>query len=189
MRIIKLSVAAILLLTVPFLFVVHERLPFLFRMQYSEELKHALYRSLSSAFISSLLCLAFTLLIIWTRYNAKKHIRKITDYIFLLPLGLGVPPLVSGIALITFFGANRFGKVLQPLGIDFVYTPAGVTIEDGQNYEEAIAWATVILCTGSTIINGTITHFSEAGKPVYFYGTTIAGAAVILGLQRLCAMM
>ena len=64
----------------------------------------------------------------------------------------------------------------------------GVTIEDGQNYEEAIEWATVILCTGSTIINGTITHFSEAGKPVYFYGTTIAGAAVILGLQRLCAM-
>ena len=65
----------------------------------------------------------------------------------------------------------------------------GVTIEDGQNYEEAIEWATVILCTGSTIINGTITHFSEAGKPVYFYGTTIVGAAVILGLQRLCEMM
>ena len=64
----------------------------------------------------------------------------------------------------------------------------GVTIEDGEDYEKAIEWATVILCTGSTIINGTITHFSEAGKPVYFYGTTIAGAAVILGLQRLCAM-
>ena len=27
-----------------------------------------------------------------------------------------------------FFGANRFGKVLQPLGIDFVYTPAGVVM-------------------------------------------------------------
>ena len=126
MRIIKLSVAAIPLLTVPFLFVVHEGLPFLFRMQYSEELKHALYLSLSSAFISSLLCLAFALLIIWTRYNAKSYIRKITDYIFLFPLG--VPHLVSGIALITFFGANRFGKVLQPLGIDFVYTPAGVVM-------------------------------------------------------------
>ena len=109
MRIIKLSVAAILLLTAPFLFVVHEWLPFLFRMQYSEELKHALYLSLSSAFISSLLCLACTLLIIWTRYNAKKYIRKITDYIFLFPLG--VPHLVSGIALITFFGANHCRKI------------------------------------------------------------------------------
>ena len=123
---ITATVAAILLLTVPFLFVVHEGLPFLFRMDYSDELKHALYLSLSSAFISSLLCLAFTLLIIWTRYNAKSYIRKITDYIFLFPLG--VPHLVSGIALITFFGANRFGKVLQPLGIDFVYTPAGVVM-------------------------------------------------------------
>ena len=64
----------------------------------------------------------------------------------------------------------------------------GVTIEDGNHYQEAVQWATVIHCTGSTIINGTITHFSEAGKPVYFYGTTIAGAAVVLGLQRLCEM-
>ena len=64
----------------------------------------------------------------------------------------------------------------------------GVTIEDGKHYEEAVQWATVIHCTGSTIINGTITHFSEAGKLVYFYGTTIAGAAVVLGLQRLCEM-
>ncbi|MGP1595053.1 MAG: Rossmann-like domain-containing protein [Treponema sp.] len=64
----------------------------------------------------------------------------------------------------------------------------GVLIEDGQHYQEPVQWATVILCTGSTIINGTITHFSESGKPVYFYGTTIAGAAVILGLNRLCAM-
>ena len=53
----------------------------------------------------------------------------------------------------------------------------GVTIEDGQNYEEAIEWATVILCTGSTIINGTITHFSEAGKPIYFYGRFILSGA------------
>ena len=58
--------------------------------------------------------------------QCKKYIRKITDYIFLFLLG--VPHLVSGIALITFFGANRFGKVLQPLGIDFVYTPAGVVM-------------------------------------------------------------
>lgn len=64
----------------------------------------------------------------------------------------------------------------------------GVPIEDGQYYAEAIQWSSLILCTGSTIINGTLTHFSESEKPVYFYGTTIAGAAVILGLKRLCAM-
>ena len=63
---VTVTVAAILLLTVPFLFVLHEGLPFLVRMQYSEELKYALYLSLSSALISSLLCLACTLLIMDT---------------------------------------------------------------------------------------------------------------------------
>lgn len=120
------TVAAALLLTVPFLFVLYEGLPFLVSPPYSAELRHALYLSLYSAVISSLLCLICTLLITWTRYTAKKYIQVILDYIFLFPLG--VPHLVSGIALITFFGANNFGKVLQPLGIDFVYTPAGVVM-------------------------------------------------------------
>ncbi|MGP1595055.1 MAG: ABC transporter permease [Treponema sp.] len=123
---VTVTAAAVVLLTVPFLFVLHEGLPFLVSPPYSAELQHALYLSLYSAVISSVLCLVFTLLITWTRYRSKKYIRTLLDYIFLFPLG--VPHLVSGIALITFFGANRFGKVLQPLGIDFVYTPAGVVM-------------------------------------------------------------
>lgn len=61
-----------------------------------------------------------------------------------------------------------------------------VKIEDGKNFEEAIIWSDVILCTGSTIINSSIKNFLNLEKTVYFYGTTISGPALILGLNRLC---
>lgn len=66
----------------------------------------------------------------------------------------------------------------------------GVTVEDGrQNHDEAIAWADLILCTGSTLANGSIVEYLDyldAGKDVRFYGTTLAGAAKLLGLKRVC---
>ncbi|WP_455257621.1 Rossmann-like domain-containing protein [Peptoniphilus asaccharolyticus] len=63
----------------------------------------------------------------------------------------------------------------------------GVEIESGEIYKEAIEWSDIILCTGSTIINGSILNFMDLkDKDVYFYGTTIAGPAKILNLKRLC---
>lgn len=64
----------------------------------------------------------------------------------------------------------------------------GVKVEDGiSNYAEvAKEWADLVLCTGSTICNGTIVNFIGLDKPVLFFGTTLAGAAPILGLERLC---
>lgn len=65
-------------------------------------------------------------------------------------------------------------------------TVHGITIEDGKNWQDAAAWADLILCTGSTLANGSIIHFLNLDKDVVFYGTTIAGAAELLGLKRLC---
>lgn len=64
----------------------------------------------------------------------------------------------------------------------------GITIEHGiDDYEEVVIdWADLVLCTGSTIANGSIVNFMNLDKPVIFFGTTIAGAAEILGLKRLC---
>lgn len=66
----------------------------------------------------------------------------------------------------------------------------GVTVEDGgKEHDEVIAWADLILCTGSTIANGSIVeylNYMESGKDVRFYGTTLAGAAYLLGLKRVC---
>jgi uncharacterized protein (DUF4213/DUF364 family) len=64
----------------------------------------------------------------------------------------------------------------------------GVKVESGISaYEEVIKeWADLVLCTGSTICNGTIINFMDLDKPVFFFGTTLSGAAPILGLNRLC---
>ncbi|WP_236887593.1 hypothetical protein [Metaclostridioides mangenotii] len=59
--------------------------------------------------------------------------------------------------------------------------------EDGiKDYKDVVEWADVIICTGSTLCNHSIVNFLFLEKPVYFYGTTIAGASEILGLDRLC---
>lgn len=63
----------------------------------------------------------------------------------------------------------------------------GIKVEHGiEDYKEVIEWADIILCTGSTICNGTIINFINLDKEVIYFGTTIAGAASILGLKRAC---
>ncbi len=64
----------------------------------------------------------------------------------------------------------------------------GKLVENGvEDYKEVVLdWAELVLCTGSTLSNGSIVQYIDIGKPVVFFGTTIAGAAEILGLKRVC---
>lgn len=65
----------------------------------------------------------------------------------------------------------------------------GVPVEDGGNKklrETICEEADLVLCTGSTVCNGTITDFLPLGDKVIFYGTTAAGAAELMGLSRAC---
>ena len=61
-----------------------------------------------------------------------------------------------------------------------------VPVEGPWATQEAIAWADLLLVTGTTIVNDTIGDFLNH-KPVLFYGTTIAGAAHLMGWDRFCA--
>lgn len=67
----------------------------------------------------------------------------------------------------------------------------GVPIWDGRKMEEELfKTCDVILATGSTIVNDTLGRLTDLStgyrKPLYFYGTTIAGPSKILNLKRLC---
>ncbi len=63
----------------------------------------------------------------------------------------------------------------------------GIKVEDGEGaLADVLDWADLVLATGSTITNGTICNFLDTGKPVIFYGTTIAGAAYLMGWKRYC---
>lgn len=61
----------------------------------------------------------------------------------------------------------------------------GVRIEGAEARDDVIAWADLLLVTGTTLVNGTTGDFLN-GKPVLFYGTTIAGAAALMGWGRFC---
>ena len=61
----------------------------------------------------------------------------------------------------------------------------GVTIESADNTEDAVNWADLILATGTALVNGTITPLMNK-KPIVFYGTTVAGAAHLMGWERFC---
>ena len=60
-----------------------------------------------------------------------------------------------------------------------------ILIEGPEKTDDAIDFADLLLVTGTTIANGTIEQFLDR-KPVLFYGTTIAGAAHLMGWNRFC---
>lgn len=61
----------------------------------------------------------------------------------------------------------------------------GVLIEGGDSTKDMLRWADLLLVTGTTLANGSIDVFMT-GRPIIFYGTTIAGAAAIMGWERFC---
>ncbi len=122
---IIITILAVLLMILPFSYVIKEGIAFVFDIPYSKEINFAFGLSMRSSIISSLLCMVCTLSIVHVM-NLHKRLKNIVEYIFSLPLG--VPHLVSGIALITFFGRNNFGGFLSRFGIDFVYTTSGVML-------------------------------------------------------------
>lgn len=67
---------------------------------------------------------------------------------------------------------------------------SGVLVEDGMAaYQDVVRdWAEPVLCTGSTLCNGSFVNFLGIGKPVLFFGTSCAGAAHVLGAERFCPM-
>lgn len=63
----------------------------------------------------------------------------------------------------------------------------GVVIEDGNSaLQDAIAGADLVLCTGSTLCNGTIVNFLDLETEVLFYGISAAGCASLFGWKRVC---
>ncbi|HOP40692.1 MAG TPA: DUF364 domain-containing protein [Geobacteraceae bacterium] len=110
------------------------------------------------------------------------------------------------------YGTRRYGMIgLQPAILKEMvdgYGKSGVCVADlnpdniGQIREELLVmdgekeldklveWCDVGLATGSSVVNGTINEivekFTAAGKPVVFFGNTIAGVAALTNLERIC---
>ncbi|AGL00404.1 Rossmann-like domain-containing protein [Desulfoscipio gibsoniae] len=61
----------------------------------------------------------------------------------------------------------------------------GVLISGPDNTAKNIDWADIVLTTGTVLVNDTLAEL-ERGKPVIFYGVTIAGLAALFSLPRVC---
>ena len=64
----------------------------------------------------------------------------------------------------------------------------GVIVRGPEKTEEHLDWCGIALVTGTTIVNDTIEPIIKAigDKEIIFYGTTISGAAELLGLKHFC---
>ncbi len=91
----------------------------------SEEIQFAIRLSLTTAVVSTILCIAISIPSAYAlaRYNffGKSVVNTILD----VPLAL--PPLVAGVGLL-IFGMTSFGRGLAEVGLDFVFTPLGIVI-------------------------------------------------------------
>jgi hypothetical protein len=61
----------------------------------------------------------------------------------------------------------------------------GVLIEGAAHTKEILSWADLILATGTTVVNNTLTPLLIE-KPIIFYGVTIAGVAYLKGYEQYC---
>jgi len=61
----------------------------------------------------------------------------------------------------------------------------GVIIEDAAYTKKILSWADVILATGTTVVNDTLTPLLIE-TPIIFYGVTIAGVAYLKGYEQYC---
>lgn len=93
----------------------------------NEEVIFSVFLSFKTTIIATLICivLAIPSAIFLTSLSFKKQ--RIVKNLLFLPLSL--PHLVSGIALLLFFGNLGIGRFLEEyLGISFVYTEKGVVL-------------------------------------------------------------
>lgn len=61
----------------------------------------------------------------------------------------------------------------------------GARINDAAHNAEHVAWADIVLSTGSVLVNDTY-HELQQGKPIIYYGVTAAGLAKMFNLSRIC---
>lgn len=62
----------------------------------------------------------------------------------------------------------------------------GVKIEDVSATREVLEWSDVVLATGTTAVNDTLSSIVGSEKPVVFYGVTVSSIAYLAGLERFC---
>jgi len=106
-------------------------------------------------------------------------------------LGLiGLQPAILA-SLVNLLGAHGVLCVdRDEKNCDMVKSGISINWGDKLGMETLFKQSDLILATGSTVVNGTLEDIlslaEDYHRSVYFYGTTIAGTAFLMDLNRLC---
>lgn len=90
----------------------------------SSEIHFAIMLSLSTALISTILCIIIGVPAAYALARYSFRGKNIVNALLDMPLAL--PPLVAGLGLLLFFGTTGFGMGLADIGLEFVFTPLGI---------------------------------------------------------------
>lgn len=151
-------------------------LPNLGRALADGEIRFAVGLSLWTTTLSTLLCILIGIpcayLLAFTPLPGKRWAEALVGF---------QPALIAALS-------RRFSVKVLDLNPDNIgKVKDGCPVLDGEADRQAVVdWAGLVLCTGSTLCNGTIVDYLDLDKEVVFFGTTLAGAAPILGLKRAC---
>ncbi len=96
----------------------------LFECIISEEIGFAIYLSLVTSVISTVLCILFAIPVAYALARYKFPLKNLINTVIDIPLAL--PPLVAGVGLLLFFSKTAPGQALAAAGIEFIFTPLGI---------------------------------------------------------------
>ncbi len=106
--------------------VVIKGLPHIGRALATPEIQFAIKLSLYTSFISTVLCVLVAIPVAYVQARVDIPLKSLFNTLIDLPLAL--PPVVSGICLLLFFGTTAFGGWLEDIGLAFVFTTKGIII-------------------------------------------------------------
>lgn len=92
----------------------------------SSEIQFAIRLSLLTSVTSTMICIFFALPVAYGLVRFKIPGHKLINVVLDIPMSL--PPLVSGVALLIFFGTTEFGNSLAEHGLNFIFSVKGIIL-------------------------------------------------------------
>lgn len=118
-----LLIVLILTLT-PLALLIKRGFPHIKKCLESKDILYSIKLSISTATISTIICLILALPTAYALTRTNMRFKKIISIIIFLPMSL--PHMISGVALLLFLGNLGIGEFLSKIGIDFVFTKKGI---------------------------------------------------------------
>jgi len=119
----------------------------------------------------------------------KTLVEQLRDKGYSCPGLIGFQPSLLK-ALTDSFGNSNTFCVDQLELAESIRRSADIDILDESHLQQLISWSDVLVVTGAMLVSGSLPDILEwaeiSGKPILFYGPSIAGAAELMDLPRFC---